>query len=139
MKRLVQTAFVICLTVGLMPGCGSGGPTMGRVSGKVTYKGAPVAKGTITFVSKNPENRNATGQIGGDGSYTLQTFKNDDGAIVGDYSVTIYARDEVILDYIPQKPVPPKYLAPAKYETADSGLTATVKKGSNTINFDLAD
>ena len=53
--------------------------------------------------------------------------------------MTIYAHDEPILDYIPKTPVPPKLLVPAKYEKPEtSGLKATVKSGSNPINFDLA-
>ncbi|MFO0908870.1 MAG: carboxypeptidase-like regulatory domain-containing protein [Isosphaeraceae bacterium] len=119
--------------------CGGGGPEMGSVSGKVTYKSQPLTKGTITFVSQKG-GRNATGQIGSDGTYTLQTENPGDGAEVGDYKVTISAKEEQILDYIPPKPVPPKYLAPEKFEKPDtSGLTAAVKSGRNTFDFNLTD
>ncbi|MDX2036456.1 MAG: carboxypeptidase-like regulatory domain-containing protein [Isosphaeraceae bacterium] len=124
----------------LAQGCGSDGPEMARVSGKVTYKGAPVPKGTISFVSTSG-GRNATAEIQADGTYRLQSIESGDGAIVGDYDVAISSKDEVVLDYTPVKaPPPPKYFAPQKYEDPkSSGLKAKVKSGSNTFDFDLVD
>ncbi len=111
---------------------------MAPVAGKVTYKGQPVPKGTISFQSTDPERPNATGLIMSDGTYSLQTKEPEDGAVVGDYRVAISAREDEVLDYIPAKPVPPKRLVPQKYENPDSsGLTATVESGSNEVNFDL--
>jgi hypothetical protein len=118
--------------------CGRSGPEMASVSGTVTYQGKPVPLGTITFVPVAPDGRNATGVIGSDGSYTLQTEEPGDGAQLGEYRVTVYAHDEPILDYIPKKPIQPKALVPPQYENPDtSGLTATVNSGSNTFDFDL--
>jgi hypothetical protein len=133
-------AFAVLACVVASPGCGESGPTMGRVGGKVTYKGQPVPKGTIAFQATSPGGRNATGTIAEDGTYTLQTENPGDGAIVGDYKVAVVARDDVILDYIPKKAPPPKRLTPEKYENPDtSGLTAKVEPGSNTKDFDLTD
>jgi hypothetical protein len=113
---------------------------MASVYGKVTYKGQPVTKGSVTFQATTPEGRNATGQIDPEGNYTLQTENPGDGALLGDYVVTIYAHDEPVLDYTPKKPIPPKLLVPAKYEKPEtSGLKATVKGGSNLISFALTD
>jgi len=136
----VAAVAVLALVAGA-PGCGESGPPMGRVSGKVTYNGQPVPKGTISFQSASPEGRNATGEIGPDGSYTIQTETPGDGAIVGDYKVAITAlEDNVVLDYIPKKKPEPKRLVPEKYENpATSGLTAKVESGSNAIDFPLAD
>ncbi|WP_435018891.1 hypothetical protein TA3x_000880 [Tundrisphaera sp. TA3] len=120
--------------------CGSSGPEMARVSGKVTYKGNPVPKGTVTFLPASPEGRNATAEIQPDGSYTLQTQDPGDGAMLGDYAVTVYSHDEPVLDYVPTKPVPKKILTPQKYEKPDtSGLKAKVVSGSNTFDFELTD
>jgi len=132
-------AFVSALVVAsTSPGCGPSGPEMARVSGTVTYEGKPVPLGTVSFVAKDANGRNATGAIQSDGSYTLQTEKPGDGAQVGEYAVTISATEAPLLDYIPPKPVPVKRHVPEKYEKPDtSGLTATVKSGSNTIPFDL--
>ena len=103
---------------------------MARVKGRVTYQGKPVPKGTITFQATAPEGRNATGQIDPDGYYTLQTEEPGDGALVGSYLVAISARDEAVLDYIPKKPIPPKFLVPAMYEDpAKSGLKRAIPRG----------
>jgi hypothetical protein len=111
---------------------------MARVSGKVTYQGKPVVKGTIAFLPVAPGGRNATGEIGPDGSYRIQTEEPNDGAQLGEYRVTISAHDEPVLDYTPRVPVKPKLLVPAQYENPDtSGLKKTVERGSNVFDFDL--
>jgi hypothetical protein len=120
--------------------CGQSGPEMASVSGKVTYNGKPVPKGTISFVPVTQGGRNAVGEIGPDGSYKLQTEQPGDGAQLGDYKVTVSAHDEEVLQYIPKTPVKPKLLAPAKYENPNTtDLKATVKRGSNPYSFDLKD
>lgn len=130
----------IVIVAGVAGGCGATGPGMAQVNGQVTYQGKPVPKGTVSFVPAAPGGRNATGQIDEAGNYRLQTENPGDGALLGDYNVSISARDDVVLDYIPKKPIPPKHLAPAKYEDpAKSGLKATVRSGSNSIDFPLAD
>jgi hypothetical protein len=135
----VATASAIVLSF-LSSGCGDSGPEKARVYGKVTYKGQPVPKGTISFQAVDPEGRNATGLIQSDGTYELQTEDPGDGAILGDYKVSISARENEVLMYIPKKPVPPKRLVPEKYENPEtSGQTATVKSGSNEFDFDLTD
>ena len=131
---LVALAFAVAV----VPGCGRSGPEMARVSGKVTYQGKPVPKGTITFLPVAPTGRTATGAISADGSYTLQTEEPADGAQLGEYRVTIYSHDEPVLDYTPPQPVKPKLLVPASFEDPEtSGLKKTVVRGSNVIDFDL--
>jgi hypothetical protein len=137
-------AFFLALAaaaVALTPlGCGSSGPEMASVSGKVTYQGKPVPKGTIAFVATDPSRPNATGQLDANGFYRLQTRESNDGAELGDYDVTIYSHEEPILQYIPKVPVKPQRLSPAKYENPKtSGLKRTVKSGSNTFDFELTD
>ena len=108
------------------------------MSGKVSYQGKPVPKGTIAFKPIARDGRNATGAIRPDGSFTLQTEEPEDGAQLGEYRVTISAHDEAILDYTPAQPVKPKLLAPAQYENPEtSGLKQTVVRGSNVFDFDL--
>src|SRR5262249_26962492 len=79
-------------------GCSGDDSGLGRryqVTGKVTYKGAPVPHGTITFVPTKPpppEGRAATGEIK-DGSYSLSTTGNQDGALPGDYNIAVIATE----------------------------------------------
>jgi hypothetical protein len=122
------------------PGCGSSGPEMARVRGKVTVKGRPLTKGTITFVSPDEKRPNASSQIGADGSYDLQTTEPGDGAQLGDYKVIVSDVDTAqILDYIPKKkmPEPKKTIAPKYSSTDTTDLKATVRRGSNNVPFDL--
>ncbi|MBX6316173.1 MAG: hypothetical protein IRY99_25170, partial [Isosphaeraceae bacterium] len=116
-------------------GCGRSGPELAPVTGKVTYKGQPVPRGTISFQPVDPkQGAPATGTIEPDGTYTMQTTEPGDGVRPGQYRVAITAREEApILDYIPKTPPPPpKSLIPEKYENPEtSGLTATVKSGRN--------
>jgi hypothetical protein len=132
---------VIITAAGLFaPGCGPSGPEMGRVSGRVTYKGEPLTQGTISFVPTDPARRSGNSRIRSDGRYDLQTAEPGDGAEVGEYRVIISGRDAKLLDQVraPGEPVKLETKIPEKYEKADqSGLTATVKSGSNERNFDL--
>jgi len=112
---------------------------MGHVSGKVTYQGKPVTKGSVSFVSTDPQRPNANGPIGPDGAYTLQTIEPGDGARVGDYLVSISGKaPEDFNNPLPGVPVKVQSGLPAKYEKTDtSELKATVQAGSNSIDFDL--
>jgi Protein of unknown function (DUF1559) len=65
----------------LLLGCAESRPKTAVVTGKVTYQGKPVPHGTITFVPANGPA--ATGEIRPDGSYTLTTFRDGDGALLG--------------------------------------------------------
>jgi len=141
-------------------GCGdeSGLSTRYKVNGKVTLKGAPISKGTINFVPSKPpvpEGRAASGEIK-DGSYSLSTAGKEDGALPGEYTVTIVSLDLDMSSAASSKEEggmvhqgDPAYqkatksaksLVPTKYNIAEtSGLKATVTSGANKFDFDLKD
>ena len=85
--------YCVSLAMLLLCGCGSpvGSPT--PVTGKVTLNGTAVGGAKISFLSKNPKGRSASGETAADGSFTLTTFKTADGAIPGDYTITIAKYD----------------------------------------------
>ena len=88
--RLLALAMLMASGVG----CGPTDPDQANilpVSGKVTYKGKPVPKGTITFHSDG--GRMATGEIQEDGSYSLTTARPGDGAVAGHHRVSIVANE----------------------------------------------
>lgn len=123
-------------------GCGKEGPTMGRVSGTVTYKGQPLTKGNVSFVSTEPDRPNASGAITSNGSFTLQTREPGDGAEVGEYKIAVTDIDpDTYNSALPGETVKvPKSQIPAKYADANtSGLTAKVASGSNTVPVELKD
>ena len=138
-RSLCVVALSAILTM-LAGGCGekSEFPATEPVSGKVTYKGQPVTKGTITFQSD--AGQTATGMIGPDGTYTLSTFGEKDGAIPGHHKVMVIANDAdpTLMPGSSPGYKTPKDLVPKKYsELNTSGLEADVAKGKGVIDFDL--
>jgi hypothetical protein len=140
------------LALTLLGGCGSGLPERGKVTGKVTVNGKPVPQGTVTFYPKT--GRSASGRIQPDGTYTLTTFDEGDGAIVGSHEVTIEAvrfagasrgksfEEEIATAKTGTRVDPaaakPQWLLPEKYSLrGQSGLTREVESGANTIDFAL--
>lgn len=145
------TSCTIFLTaLALISGCDSG-PATGRVAGAVTYNSEAVKEGTVTFYPTQG-GRPATGRIQSDGTYELSTFGDGDGALVGEYRIAVEAKSvvggppapkslkEEITQTSAAKPTKPsiKWLVPEQYSSAESsGITATVKRGQNEINFNL--
>jgi hypothetical protein len=119
------------------------GGRLNTVQGKVLYQGKPAKGALVVFHPKGNESLTAipaTGIAGEDGSFTLSSGK-DAGAVAGDYAVTVTWPEEAKeTTKIPMEPPPPppdrlkgRY---ANRET--SGLTATVKSGTNQLEpFDL--
>ena len=63
------------------------GPTV-PIKGKVTYMGQPLSGGTIVFEPED-SGREANGNIQPDGTFTLSTFKEGDGAIPGIHRIAV--------------------------------------------------
>lgn len=118
----------VCLLVAitLLAGCRRG-PEMVPVTGKVLYNGKPLEFGSVMF--QPPSGQPAQGKIQSDGTFTLSTYKEGDGAVVGRHKVRITC-------YETEKPGIPKpageqplgkLLIPEKYTFLDqSGLSAEV-------------
>lgn len=152
MTRVLVRAWLPFVVVPLFLGCGPRLPETGPVTGKVTFQGKPVPEGTITFYPT--QGRSATARLQPDGSYTLTTFSENDGAIVGSHQVTIEAvrfnappratsfEEEIAtarggkrMDVPAQGP---QWLVPQKYsDRTTSDLKAEVQSGKNTIDFNL--
>jgi major membrane immunogen (membrane-anchored lipoprotein) len=155
LAMLAVPALVITTSCGTEDGLGKRYP----VSGSVTYNGNPLEKGEISFVSEDlKSNIGASGTIK-DGSYSLSTGGDRDGAQPGKYKVTITSKDDYVskaqADFQKESgkdnpKFPPHYTAkaaaaaksfiPLGYsDTRTSKLTAEVKPESNTIDFKLTD
>jgi major membrane immunogen (membrane-anchored lipoprotein) len=158
---IIVVAFCLAMSLG---GCGSDDGLGKRYSvyGTVSYNGQPVEKGEIAFVPEDPGGRAASGVIE-NGSYTLSTIGNRDGALPGKYKVTVTAREvdvakaealfkekakkgkDVQTSIIPKEFMTKaaksaKNNVPVKYSAPDtSKLTAEVKEQSNSIPFELTD
>jgi hypothetical protein len=143
-------------------GCGDDDlPPRYTVSGTVTYRGKPVESGSITFTPNDMQTGRSAGGTITDGKYSLTTLTPDDGALPGQYKVSIYARRESLEGAGPKTkamyekaraspgvPIPiearkqlrQEDLVPKKYFAAEtSQLTADVGERTNEIHFDLKD
>jgi len=159
--RSVFATLVVVLLLTLA-GCGPSRPAVAPVGGRITLGGQPVTTGAIMFYPA--KGRPAAGLIGPDGSYTLGTFAQDDGAMLGSHVVVIESRT-----VSPPKNRPaaapaatlpadaPEYirrefesglpmtaanevtwLVPETYASQGSTpLRAEVQPGRNTIDFDI--
>jgi hypothetical protein len=132
----VAAALLAVAALATSPGCNNG-PPIGKVKGKVTFKGQPVKEGRVTFLNPK-EGGTYEAMIGSDGSYAVAN-----GVVVGEYVVEISPLME-LKDTDPGKspPAPVEKAAPdipKKYR--QQGTTPfkgqTVKQGPNEINFEM--
>jgi hypothetical protein len=160
---------VVAAGIWLFTGCsaemdGERRPTA-LVTGRVTYRGQPVTDALITFVSRGADPVPAYDLTDMEGRFSLTTYEEGDGAVLGEHGVAISKTtagdpdgaeplppgsgnmDEEDFDsYIPTNddvsiaPVV-RHLLPNKYTDPEtSGLVATIEAdGENNFTFDLSD
>jgi hypothetical protein len=126
----------LLLVAFLISGCGPGRPRTVPVRGTVMYQGKPVPNGTVMFVPQSGQE--ATGEIQPDGSYSLTTFVPNDGAVPGNYTVVIVAREDTS-KRLPEdrNPLPPPIIPMRFTSIATSPLRAEVKDQENVLEFVL--
>ncbi len=133
------------------------------VSGTVKYKGQPVAKARINFISKGAGVQGAYGTVE-NGTFSSLTTRNDgDGALPGEYVVTVDTREidegkvksqasDLAAQHKMEKvsQIPPELQAkalseakssiPGKYQLPETtDLKATVQEKTNKFDFELKD
>ncbi len=97
------------------------------VSGVVTIEGKPVKAGFIRVMPSN--GKAASGKLGADGSFKLQTGK-EDGTLVGEHPVEVIAFETKNKQKI--------WYAPISYsDYLKSKLTAKIDGPTNNLTFDL--
>jgi hypothetical protein len=153
--RRFLVAFALGSSLTALAGCGDSsvpaGPT-GTVAGKVTCNGKPVPAGcTVMFVHQE-KSLPASGLTAADGSYTLLArgqpkvsagaHKISVSPPVQDAAAGVSSADpeayKAVMTGKKAAPAEQKGPFPKKYLSADtSGLTFTVKEGSNTCDLDL--
>ncbi|MFM7291987.1 MAG: hypothetical protein ACKO6B_12270 [Planctomycetia bacterium] len=142
--RQAAVMIVLALLVTTAAG-GCGRSDMGRVSGVVTYKGAPVADAIVSFTPKNRPM--AAGRTDAAGRFTLNTYSKGDGAVKGVNRVRIepWSPGPEGFPEPGQMPAPIKEPErpdiPKKFRQEDtSGLTVEVIGGKrNEFSFELAE
>jgi hypothetical protein len=107
------------------------------VLGKVYFDGVPIPGAQINLVvPKDAEvkGRPAYATVAADGSFLLSTYQANDGAVAGDYQVTVVWQPGRSISTGQRDP----NLLPAKYASAEkSGLTATIRPGENKLLLEL--
>jgi hypothetical protein len=83
----------------MLSGCGKSNPYV-PVTGTLKFADGSVPNGferTITFqpVPGGPGTKGASSLIADDGTFSLRTLRPGDGALPGDYAVTVHAVDAV--------------------------------------------
>jgi hypothetical protein len=133
--RSLSLLFVLPLSLSLV-GCGGAtGPDLGTVKGKVMLDGQPVQKATVTFTpEKGPPSYGGTNA---QGEYTMMFSAEKNGAVIGKHVVTMETGNPTVDDN--GKPLPDQQATkiPKKYTSKAGGLTAEVKAGPNTFDFNL--
>ncbi|EAQ82503.1 carboxypeptidase-like regulatory domain-containing protein [Blastopirellula marina] len=126
-------ALLILVTI---VGCGqyraSDLPDLGEVTGTVTLDGKPLPEATVSFQSTEV-GRMASGKTDSEGRYQLYLLNDISGAPLGQNDVYITTARPAD-DSKPGSGRPEKL--PAIYH-AKTTLTAEVKSGANTFDFDL--
>ena len=128
--RARWAAVLIGVTALSILGCGSAEKPI-DVSGKVTFRGEPVAEGAVQFI-EDRTGRGAQVDLGPDGGYTARLF-------AGEYKVAV--TPPYLVDnssgmpnpyYKKVKNIPKKY-----HSTATSGFTAGVSPEKTTHDFNM--
>ena len=164
MKRNTSFFYRTCLGLSMFcaiisGGCGRTALPVVKVTGKVTFNGAPLEEASIAFSPTTSEGREASGVTDVNGNFLLITQgATTNGCLPGSYRVTVCKSIPVdrrgnpivfVVTDDPDAPLPvglasgeiPKMkpLIPEKYNNADtSELTVEVtKRGQNSFVFEL--
>ncbi len=125
-------AFVV-LALGAVAGCG--GPTTYPVKGRVQLTGggdvSALAGHVVTFESVD-SGINGTGEIQPDGTFTLTTYKENDGAAPGQHRVALTPPPPPI-----DAPIPPRRIADKYLSLQTSDLVVEVVKGKPEITLEI--
>ena len=136
-----QQLGIVCLLL-LVTGCGPGNPRR-EISGKITFKGAPLDHGTITFNplggGKEGVPRTKEGSNIANGEYKILA---ETGLTPGKYQVIISSGDNIDPKDPEGMPGPSgnyvsKDRIPAAYNTASKEEIEVTDKGPNVFNWDI--
>jgi hypothetical protein len=142
---------VLALSTTFVTGCGEKAgkrPPLGKVKGKVIYKGNPVPGVNVTFTMVGAS-RAGTGTTDDNGEFAVSTYDTNDGALVGTHQVTVSqntakpnAPPMSPLDLAKSGPPPaPKGgVIPSKYASlSTTPLKNTIEPGENSVTLELRD
>jgi hypothetical protein len=109
-----------------LSGCRDG-PELGKVSGRVTYKGEPVSGAVVSFIPRD-ERKQSIGFTNEEGEYELQYTLRREGALIGRHRVSVRVYPDQGRRPVP---VPEKYGPKSKVEFE-------VERGRNRFDIELS-
>jgi hypothetical protein len=122
-------SMLLVLSITFISGCGDNLPKRVPIAGIVLIDGKPLEKGVIQVFPKGE--RLAYGSIGPDGKFTLTTFTENDGTMIGKHPVTVSSFDTI-------GSTGAKWFAPKKYSSIiTSGLELDVTGQKNDVVIKL--
>jgi hypothetical protein len=132
----IRLVLIFASMLFVVAGCGAG---QGNLSGTVTYKGKPLALGSVVIAGSDGAVK--SGEINSDGAYEVK------GITAGSIKITVSCPDPGAMQFHPRKKdskaPPPKdrskwFAIPQDYNDFNkSGLTFKLKRGANSHNIDL--
>ncbi len=138
---LKRNVLLLVMLAAQLAGCGSGGPELGEVTGRVTLDGQPVSGAVLTFISQTPKGTPSYGGTDDQGRYSLMFTNVKSGALLGDHVVEIETTKvsagearELVAQGLP---APPAYVPIPKKYKKPGAIVAKVESGRNTIDFEL--
>jgi hypothetical protein len=155
MRHHFITYFATLCCLALISGCGGADdgnrPARVKTSGTVTHKGQPVEGVTVLFAPAEGQGHAATGLTDSQGRFRLTTFLANDGAVPGNYKVTLSKFDmstanpdleddlAIEMRQDSDKLIGPTPLLPVEFsEIETTPLTKEVTSGAaNEFQFDL--
>jgi hypothetical protein len=136
MSLKTSQRLLIAALCGLLMGCGTSGPQLSEVKGKVTVDGKAVPRAEVSFVPEAAGGSPSLGKTDAEGNYRLAFTQDRFGALIGKHKVTITSK-KISPNEMPDtgEPVDTAFVPiPKKYQ---STLTAEVKTSANVIDFEL--
>lgn len=118
----------------LLCGCGGAPYDLAPTAGSVTIEGEPFAHGKVMFapVSQGSQvevGKPAFGLLQADGTFTLSTYSDNDGAVIGKHWVTVFREDD--------GPNGPAAASVPKFGRVVAPDPVEVTDGENNIRIDL--
>jgi hypothetical protein len=133
---MLRTSWLACILLAAFAATGCGPRyKVGRVTGKVTFNGQPLPGALVLFTPVEGGSPSA-GRTDESGTYTLVYTKKVQGAEIGQHVVTISTHQSGDSDANPPVPEVPEKV-PLKYREGPDLPKVEVKRGSNTIDFNL--
>lgn len=150
-----RIVLVCCVLLPYLVGCGADRgdrPSVVAAGGKVLLDGQPLADAHVVFVPPTNDRPAASARTNADGVFELTTFAPHDGAVPGDFTVTVTKRvveqsltTEEANAYFARtgnSPPLPTFtdVVPQRYaDPTSSGLAASVRaEGENQFELKLA-